>query len=324
MMKKVSVSLLNAPSIRFVSCFRERQVGKKLFLIAVAGMISMGCDAKDEEVPKGEFIRAIGNQIYVVNFEKNTNKLFYEFPLGTVIEDKISQIDRRTILLSLPEEGKILTIDLKSKTANYIGVGLNPVYMPKHEKIVYYGKDSDGVGALLVANRYLEEPIPVTKSSRYDLRTIVKISSDEVVFQKKEYVDRLGKRENGLWKFNVSSHNLTKLDSIEGCLLLNVFRNKTSQLVCQKITTNRFDTYYYLVDLSGNREERLNFEGYLSIGEYIEEMDSIVIQKPRVVVGDGSTSYDLWLYDLDDDTSHLMMKNAGFAIDAFLRILPRT
>ena len=75
----------------------------------------MSCTADVMKIPAGKFARAIGNKIYIMDFEKKSNEVFYEFPVGVVIEDKIYQIDSETLLFSLPEEGKILSIDLKSK-----------------------------------------------------------------------------------------------------------------------------------------------------------------------------------------------------------------
>lgn len=294
------------------------RVKLNVFFILFLGVVSMACSEEKHKVPLGDFVRAIGNQIYVLNFEKSRDELFYSFPIGTVIEEKISQINERTILLSLPDSGKILTVDLINKDVKEIGVGLNPVYMNKYAKIIYYGRDENGKGSLLIANEKLENPQRIIESNKHDVLKIVKISSEEIVFQKGELMLGSDKWRNKLWKYNLISEELVKMDGVNDCRLLNVWRSKSNQLICQKITSDRIDTYYYLVDLQGKNETRINFSGYLNVGEYIEELDSIIIQK--INVKNRSESYELWLYDLSNSSERMIMENSGFAIDSFLRL----
>lgn len=288
-----------------------------IFFFLLVGIVSMACNAENFKVPKGDFVRAIGNQIYLVNFEKNKNELIYSFPVGAVIEGKISKVDERTILLSL-QGGEILTVDLISKDVNNMGEGMNPVYMDEYQKIVYYGKDRDGNGALLIADEKLEASHRIVESNRHDIPKIVKISSEEIVFQRGELISGTDKWQSKVWKYNIVSEELIKLDAIDGCRLVNTWISKTNQLICEKNTPDRFDTYYYLVDLLGKDETRINFAGYLNVGEYIEELNSIVIQKANVK--DGVEAYDLWLYDLSNNSEHILMEDSGFAIDSFLHL----
>jgi len=277
----------------------------------------MGCSGEKPKVPMGNFVRAIGNQVYIVNFEKNKDELLYSFPVGTVIEGKISQIDERTILLS-PQRGGIVTVDLISKEVKNIGKGMNPVYMDKHQKIVYYGRDENGNGALLIANEKLEYSQRIVGYKRDDIPKIIKISSEEIVFQRGEAVSESDEWESKVWKYNIVSKELVKLDAIVDCRLVNVWRNKTNQLICEKTTPDRFDTYYYFVDLLGGNEARIDIDGYLNVGEYIEELDSLIIQK--VKVKGWVEGYDLWLYDLSNNSENMIMEDSGFAIDSFLRL----
>lgn len=277
----------------------------------------MACNGEKLKVPAGDFVRGIGNQLYMVNFEKNKDELFYSFPAGAVIEEKISQIDERTILLSL-QGGGIVTVDLISQDAKYVGEGMNPVYMDEYQKIVYYGRDKNGKGALLIANEKLEHPQRIVGSNRHDIPKVIQVSSEEVVFQRGELISGSEKRQSKVWKYNIVLEELVKLDAIVDCRLVNVWRSKTNQLICEKNTPDRFDTYYYLVDLLGQSEARIDFSGYLNVGEYIEELDSIIIQK--VNVKNGAEGYDLWLYDLSNNSESLIMENSGFAIDSFLHL----
>ncbi len=288
-------------------------ISRLFFPLFCVGFFCMSCAAEMMEIPTGKYVRAIGNKIYIMDFEKNYNEVFYEFPVGTVIEEKIYQIDSETLLLSLPDEGKILTINLKSKDIRYLGKGDAPVYMPKHKKILFYGKDKHGKGALLIADQSLRNTKRVSQSGRYDPAKIVVISSDEVVFQK-GFRDSKAKE---LWKFNVASNTLSKFIDKNDCRLVNVWRRATDQLVCQKITNDRFKTYYFLLGLDGV-EQPLNFEGYLNAGVYLDDMDAMIIQKVRVSL---LTEYvDLWVYRFSDGSSYKIMSNAGFAIDSMLKL----
>lgn len=230
-------------------------------------------------VPSGNFIRAIGNQLYFVNFEKSTNELLYSFPVGTIIGEKISQIDSKRLLLSLPTEGRILTINFETKDIQNVGVGLNPVYLSEHGKIIYYGKDTYGNGAVLVSSIGMTDSKKIVDLGKYDPLKIVKVSDDEVVFQKSEAAIGSDSRKNVLWKFNIRTNGLTKLDAIRNCRLLNVWRSYGEQLICERITKDRFDSYYYLVDLNGSVDKKIDVSGYLNIGAYLDEMDAIIIQK---------------------------------------------
>lgn len=277
---------------------------------------SLDCDADKFAMPKGNFVRAIGNSVYLVNFEKGQNRLVYRFPVGTVVEGKIYQVDSTTILLSLPEEGKIVTLNLQTGMVEYLGNGLNPVYMDHHDKIIYFGKNNESLGALLVADRYLNNAKSIARSTSADPVTIVKISSDEVVFQMANQVER----PYELWKYNVQSDALYKLQADPNCRLLNAWRSITKQLVCQKITINRFDTYYYLMDLDTTEEQPLTYDGYLNIGDYLPDLDALIVQRARADIGKREERSDLWLFRFSDQSSCPLMKNAGFAIDAFARM----
>ena len=309
-------SIYQVKICRFSGAKRLR-VKLNIFFFLLVGAVSMACNGAKPKVPAGDFVRAIGNQVYFVNFEKNKDELFYSFPVGTVIEQKISQIDERTILLSL-QGGGIVTVDLISGNAKNIGKGMNPVYMDKHQKIVYYGRDKDGKGALLIANEKLEHPHRIVGYNRHDIPKVVKISSEEIVFQRGEPVPGSDMWQSKVWKYNIVSKELVKLDAIVDCRLVNVWRSKTNELICEKNTSDRFDTYYYFVDLLGGNEIRIDIDGYLNVGEYIEDIDSIIIQK--VNVKGGVEGYDLWLYDLSNNSQHIIMENSGFAIDSFLHL----
>lgn len=287
---------------------------KRLFLsLFCIGFFCMSCAAEVMEIPTGKFVRAIGNQIHIMDFEKKSNEIIYEFPVGVIIEEKIYQIDSDTLLFSLPDEGKILSIDLNSKSIKYLGKGDAPVYMPEHEKILFYGKDKNGKGALLIADKNLSNVKSITRSGRYDPAKIVVVSSDEVVFQK-GFRDSKVKE---LWKFNIASNELSKFSDKDDCRLVNVWRRATGQLICQKITADRFDTYYYLLGPDGI-EQPLNFEGYLNAGTYLDDMDSIIIQKVRVSFLIEHS--DLWVYRFSDGFSYKIMSDAGFAVDSMLRL----
>lgn len=274
----------------------------------------MSCADDAMKIPTGKFMRAIGNKIYIMDFEKKSNEVFYEFPVGVYIEDKIYQLDSETLLFSLPEEGKLLSMNLKSRGVRYLGEGVAPVYLPKHEKIVFYGKDSSGKGAILVADKNLNNTKFVSRSDRYDPVKIVVISSDEIVFQKGIKNSRLKE----LWKFNVVSNRLSKFSDIENCSLVNVFRRDTNQLICQEITSNRFDNSYYLLGMDGVERQSFNFEGNLNVGVYLDDMDSIIIQKTRIY---SSNEYaDLWVYRFVDGFSYKIMSDAGFAIDSLIKL----
>ncbi len=301
---------------RFIGA-KGLSVKLNIFFFLFVGAASMACSGEKPKVPVGDFVRAIGNQVYLVNFEKNKDELFYSFPVGTVIEGGMSQIDERTILLS-PQGAGIVTVDLISKDVKNIGKGMNPVYMDKHQKIVYYGRDKNGKGALLIANEKLEHPQRIVESNRHDIPKVVKISSEEIVFQRGELISGSDKWQSKVWKYNIVSKELVKLDTIVDCRLVNVWRSKTNQLICEKNTFDRFDTYYYLVDLLGKNETRIDIDGYLNVGEYIEDIDSIIIQK--VNVKGGVEGYDLWLYDISNNSEHIIMENSGFAIDSFLHL----
>ncbi len=286
----------------------------RLFLsLFCIGFFCMSSAAEVMEIPTGKFVRAIGNQIYVMDFEKKSNELFYEFPVGVLVRDKIYQIDSETLLFSLSDRGGIHSIDLNSKRINYLGKGLAPVYMPEHEKILFYGKDENGKGAILIADKNLNNVKSMGRSGRYDPAKIVVISSDEVVFQKGFRNSKIKE----LWKFNVASNELSKFSDKDDCRLVNIWRRATGQLICQKITADRFDTYYYLLGSDGI-EQPLNFEGYLNAGVYLDDMDSIIIQKVRVSFL--IEHVDLWVYRFSDGFSYKIMSDAGFAIDSMLKL----
>ncbi|MFK7862591.1 MAG: hypothetical protein AB8B95_00045 [Pseudohongiellaceae bacterium] len=89
-------------------------------------------------------------------------------------------------------------------------------------------------------------------------------------------------------------------------------------MICQKITPNRFDTYFYLTGLYDKEEVVLDFDDYLNVGEYVEELNSLIIQKARVK--NFRQTNDLWAFNLSTSKEQLLMEGAGFAIDSFMRL----
>lgn len=290
----------------------------KFFILMFLGTAFMGCDVQEYEIPRGDFLRATGNQIYVINFVEGKNELLFSFPAGEVIHNKLWQIDEQTILLSMQESAEIVSLDLVTKKVRRIGFGDNPVYMKKHKKIMYYGKDNEGKGALLVADAALKNPQKIFELNQRDALKIVKTSSDEVVFMRSELDIETENWQNVLWKYDLTTNSLVRIEGFSDCRLLNIWRSKGGQLICQKKTSNRFDSYYYLVDLLNKTEERIDYSGYLNIGEYVEELDSLIVQK--LDVRGGYEIYDLWLFDLSNNTELKLMEGSGFAFESFLRL----
>lgn len=300
---------------------REARIILHLVFVFFLGSVSMACSEEKVVIPSGDYVKASGNRVYALNFEKNRNELIYSFPVGTVISEKITQIDERTVLLSIPSGGRIIALDIIDRKISEIGVGLNPTFMSKHGKIVYYGLDEDGSGALLIADKEFKKRDRVAGAGQYnqsDGRMIIKKSADEILFHRNEEVLGSEKREKWLWKYNIATNELVKLRAIDDCRLLNAWVSKTNQVICQKITPNRFDTYFYLTGLHDEEEVVLDFDEYLNVGEYIEELNSLIIQKGRVEYF--REIYDLWVLDLTTGNEQLLMEGSGFAIDSFMRL----
>lgn len=286
---------------------------KSIFSIFCIAAFSAGCSASERPLPKGNFIRGIGNEIALLNFERASIDVIHELPIGPGITDKIYQIGPKTVLFSFGFG--IFTLDLVSLETEEWGRGYGPAYLPEHDKVIFFGKDETGESGIVLADRGLKNSRVIAESSRYDRpKKIVPISPHEVIFQK-GFRDP-SQRE--FWKFDVRSDSLMQLDLPTDCLLANVWRSKKNQVLCEKITADRFDSYTYFLDITTGEEERIKSDEYLNVGHYLPDQDALIIQKVRVT--NGIEHSDLWLYSIADGEKHRLMKNVGFGIDAFTRL----
>lgn len=270
--------------------------------------------ANSIEKPTGFFIRAIGNKIYATDFLRETEELLYESPIGKPIYGPLSQFDDKKIMFSVGLDREIFTLDIVSKSLESIGYGVFPMYFPKYEKMVYFGRDSQGKGALLVANEYLQNPTTIVSSGDNDPSKLVRLSDDEVLFQ----MSSSKTKRFDLWKYTLSTQALEPLNSQTECSMLYIKATSKREILCESTDLNSDDYYFLNID-NGERRD-VSRSSYMNIGAYVEEINSLIIQITYSKYLSEKT--DLWIFDVKTKKKLRLSSNMAFGVHSFIYFEP--
>lgn len=250
----------------------------------------------------GKLVYAGGQAVYELDLSSLEKRTLFEPTKYMLVSASITRVGNAIVVTDIFSRMHYVSYEEKS---HRIGKGSDPVYMPKHRKLLFVHKaEGRSEASLYEADLYngvMQSPneILLGPLGTYGTPPVVPISEHEVVFS----------REDGaLFKYDLRTRKIIELP-VSGCDPI-AWRSATAQVLCYY----REPPYdLSLVSLDGRGEIPVPELSELTAawnGPYLPARDALFISDGRFF-----TLYevsDLFLYDFSEGTLRRIAKEVSF------------
>jgi hypothetical protein len=215
-------------------------------------------------------------------------------------------LDEESFLMtaSHPDEMYIYKYNIKSKSVEPLRRGHRPVYMAKHNKIVFYEYDNiKDVSYLFVADindtsNKSRELISdnYVRAFRSHYETAVPISDDKILYHTYAH-DGMNSDSflSKIMEYDLTTKKSKELSKVKGCYRTGIWRESTKQMLCRVSPDSEG---YFLISLDGTNKQFLNFQDREPI-HYLPEYDLLVLSDVELGIfkNYAPEMYVIYLYD---------------------------
>jgi len=266
---------------------------KKILALVVILMMGTTSISAKELLVEGEFIistQGVDSTLWRAHTDlpEDGKKPLAQFPNKRTDIRELSKVSEDQYVFSVmglsSEPGKendreIFEFNRKTGVFRRLREGDNPVYIPKHHKLIF----ESNRGGLYIA----DYDLPTESASLIGRRLgiylpAIPVSDDEIVVSK--YAEKL--RFVGNWKYNIVTKKFTELVALKSCSLTGIWRSKTEQLLCKRLVPlgngrRVISDEFYLTSLDGKREEAVPLND-VDVALYIEKYDVLIAGLYRI------------------------------------------
>ena len=255
----------------------------------------------------GILIYSQGNTIFSMNLQSFKKKSIYVSEKGRLSHKTcISFKDNDTIYFSY--EGNFVSLKISENRIKKIDKGILPMYIKKHNTIIYYKQSIDGKLGIYKNNLSNKKAEPIIQfDSKINnnkiffsyLKPVVQISNNEIVF--------VGKNMN-LCSYDIKNNRLYEF-SIQNCIPV-LYLSESKNIICADITRNT--GVFRLLSL----DKMVFIKGYSSVYTpivYLPEYNSILYNKTEAKFSFENfvfrEIYPLYLFSFNNNKEEKLLDN---------------